>query len=106
MLGNKIALGPGKVDLLQLIGETGSIAEAAERMKMSYMRAWMLVEQMEECFEEPLIERQRGGAERGGARLTDAGGRVLELYQQMEEACTDAAKASWKELEKRLRRRG
>ena len=106
MLGRKIALGPGKIDLLRLIGETGSIAEAAKRMKMSYMRAWTLVEQMEECFEEPLIDRQRGGAERGGARLTAVGERVLELYRQMEEACVDAATPSWKELEKRLRKRG
>jgi len=41
--GLDVALGPGKVDLLELIGRTGSIAEAAKRMEMSYMRAWKLV---------------------------------------------------------------
>jgi molybdate transport system regulatory protein len=98
-----IALGPGKVELLALIAETGSIAEAAKRMDMSYMRAWTLVEQMEACFKEPLLERQRGGSERGGARLTETGARVLELYQQMEAESLQATEKSWRELRKRLR---
>lgn len=50
-----IALGPGKVDLLALIGETGSIRKAAERMGMSYMRAWTLIKTMNACFHEPLV---------------------------------------------------
>src|ERR1039458_6594506 len=41
--GGDIALGPGKVELLALIGQTGSINKAARRMGMSYMRAWSLV---------------------------------------------------------------
>src|SRR2546430_7301564 len=55
LCGEGIALGPGKVDLLALIGETGSIREAAERMGMSYMRAWTLVKTMNACFREPLV---------------------------------------------------
>jgi molybdate transport system regulatory protein len=101
--GDTIALGPGKVELLALIAETGSIAEAAKRMDMSYMRAWTLVQQMEACFKEPLLARQRGGSERGGARLTETGARVLELYQQMEAESLQATEKSWRELRKRLR---
>ena len=55
LCGEGIALGPGKMDLLTLIGETGSIREAAERMGMSYMRAWTLVKTMNACFREPLV---------------------------------------------------
>src|SRR5437773_1708030 len=47
--GADIALGPGKVKLLELVAQTGSIAKAARRMQMSYMRAWTLIKTMERC---------------------------------------------------------
>ena len=103
VLGGNIALGPGKVELLGLIAETGSITEAARRMEMSYMRAWTLVQQMEACFTEPLLDRQRGGAARGGAQLTPFGTRVLELYHQIEAESLRASEKPWRELRKRLR---
>ena len=68
--GEDIALGPGKLDLLALIAETGSTRDAAERMNMSYMRAWTLIRTMNRCCKAPLVEAVRGGKERGGARLT------------------------------------
>ena len=101
--GADVALGPGKVELLSLIAETGSIAQAATRMEMSYMRAWTLVQQMEQCFREPLLHRQRGGAARGGAQLTPFGARVLELYQAMEAAALRATRKPWEELQQKLR---
>lgn len=103
MVGDGIALGPGKVELLGFIAATGSLAEAAKRMEMSYMRAWTLVQQMEACFKEPLLDRQRGGATRGGAQLTRFGARVLELYHRMEEESLRATEKSWGELRKALR---
>jgi hypothetical protein len=54
----EVALGPGKADLLTLVGETGSIRDAAQRMRMSYMRAWKLIQTMNACFCEPLSERR------------------------------------------------
>ena len=79
-----IAIGPGKADLLEVIRKTGSIAAAGREMCMSYKRAWTLVESMNECFEEPLVQANRGGNERGGAQLTRTGERVLEIYRRME----------------------
>src|SRR5947208_676364 len=55
LCGGGIAPGTGEVDLLAVIGETGSVREAAERMGMSYMRAWTLVKTMNACFREPLV---------------------------------------------------
>lgn len=103
VVGDNIALGPGKVELLAFIAETGSIAEAAKRMDMSYMRAWTLVKQMEACFTEPLLDRQRGGTARGGAQLTPLGTRVLELYHEMEQESLRALAKPWRELRKHLR---
>ena len=96
--GENIALGPGKVDLLRLVGETGSIREAAERMGMSYMRAWTLIKTMNACFKEPLVEAVRGGSKHGGAKLTQTGHKALKLYHAMEEDCVRATKLKWKEL--------
>jgi molybdate transport system regulatory protein len=98
LCGKDIALGPGKVELLAHLDDTGSIAEAAKRMDMSYMRAWTLLQQMEGCFKEPLVERQRGGAERGGVTLTDTGKRALELYQTMEMAADKAVQPAFAKL--------
>jgi molybdate transport system regulatory protein len=98
-----IALGPGKVQLLALIRETGSIRDAAERMRMSYMRAWLLIRTMNQCFKGPLVKAVRGGRGGGGAELTPAGNRALELYQRMEKAALDATQADWRVLRKLLR---
>ena len=88
--GEDIALGPGKLDLLALIAETGSIRDAAERMNMSYMRAWTLIRTMNRCCKAPLVEAVRGGKEGGGARLTQTGKQALALHQRMEKSCLAA----------------
>ena len=89
-LDGETAMGPGKADLLEGISETGSIAAAGRRMKMSYKRAWMLVESMNACFSTPLVETQRGGKSRGGAKLTEAGEIVLATYRRMMATTADA----------------
>jgi len=101
--GENIALGPGKVDLLALVGQTGSIREAADRMGMSYMRAWTLIKTMNACFNEPLVETARGGPKRGGATLTATGRKALQLYQGIEKDCLAAGRRRWKELRPLLR---
>lgn len=73
-------IGPGKAQLLQLIEECRSLTEAARRMKMSYKRAWQLVEALNDCFREPLVESCTGGRAGGGSQLTKTGKQVLALY--------------------------
>src|SRR5204863_5119577 len=102
MLGNEIALGPGRVDLLELIQQTGSLRAAAERMGISYMRAWQLVKYTNRCFNTPLVEIVRGGKTGGGAKLTKTGQSVVVLYRRMEAQCQSGAKESWREIRKLL----
>lgn len=90
LIGDAVALGPGKARLLEAIGETGSIAAAARAMGMSYGRAWQLVQAMNGDFREPLIERAAGGRGGGGALLTELGREALTRYRDME-AQADAA---------------
>lgn len=88
-LSESFYIGPGKADLMELIAETGSISEAAKRMSMSYKRAWMLVQALNEGFGAPLVEASRGGTAQGAA-LTDIGREVLERYRGMQEATRKA----------------
>jgi molybdate transport system regulatory protein len=103
--GRDIALGPGKVELLELVAETGSIARAAAKMEMSYMRAWTLIKTMNACFREPIVEAVRGGSERGGARLTETGQAAVETYRRMEQETISATAKSWSQLLKLLKPR-
>lgn len=84
-VGDDIAIGPGKADLLRHIGETGSIAAAGRAMGMSYKRAWLLVGLMNKAFAEPLVTASRGGNQRGGAQLTTTGEKVLAAYERLVE---------------------
>jgi molybdate transport system regulatory protein len=90
MFRKAIAMGPGKADLLQAIGETGSISAAARRMKMSYRRAWLLVDTMNQCFDGPLVETATGGNHGGGARITELGQEVLRRYREMDSKASAA----------------
>lgn len=101
--GGEVALGPGKVELLAHVAETGSLSEAARRMKMSYMKAWLLVQLMNKCFRKPLIKAGRGGSGGGGAELTDAGRKVLSLYQEMETSALAAMEEPWGKLRRLLK---
>jgi molybdate transport system regulatory protein len=90
----EIAMGPGKVELLDAIEKAGSISAAARTIGMSYRRAWLLVDVMNRCFAEPLVQTHPGGGKEAGARITEAGKRVREAYLalvEMAEAGTRGA---------------
>ncbi len=90
--------GPGKAALLQAIAEHGSISAAARALGMSYARAWSLTEQMNGCFGRRLVETFAGGSRRGGARLTDTGNRVLDLYRSITEQASRSAASALEEM--------
>jgi molybdate transport system regulatory protein len=91
-------LGPGKAALLLAIAETGSIAEAARRLGMSYARAWKLTADMNASFREPLVETFAGGNRRGGARLTVTGERVQRAYTSIVTKAEHSAASALSEL--------
>jgi molybdate transport system regulatory protein len=82
-LSPSIAIGPGKIRLLELIEETGSISAAGRAMKMSYRRAWVLLDEMNHMFHQPVATTALGGRSGGGATLTPFGKRVVRGYRKM-----------------------
>lgn len=96
--GAEVAIGPGKADLLDAIGQAGSISAAARQMNMSYRRAWLLVDLMNRSFREPLVRSAIGGSRGGGAQLTAAGLQVLAQFRAMEAAAGAAAEQHMEQL--------
>lgn len=99
LLGDEIAIGPGKADLLDAIERTGSISAAGRALGMSYRRTWLLVDAMNRCWKEPLVETTTGGSHGGGARLSVLGKNVVRHYRAIERTMTEGAETdSLKEL--------
>ncbi len=90
LFGSAFAIGPGKADLLQGVADTGSISAAARNMGMSYRRAWLLIDTMNRCFREPVVDTATGGAGGGGAQITPFGIKVLAVYRKMEAGAATA----------------
>jgi molybdate transport system regulatory protein len=82
----KLVLSDYRVRLLALIEETGSLADAAEALHLSYRRAWGKVREIEENLGVKLVESAAGGAGGGGSRLTPEGRRYVELYERFRDA--------------------
>ncbi len=100
ILGEEIAIGPGKADLLDNIVETGSIAAAGRRMAMSYRRAWLLIDEMNRIFKSPVVTTAKGGkGGGGGAVLTEVGREVLTRYRNMQAVTAKAIAADIEALD-------
>ena len=91
--GEEIAVGPGKIDLLEAIRVQGSITMAAKSLGMSYRRAWLLVDEMNRLLRKPVTTSATGGAHGGGCVLTPDGEELVRLYRGIErraaESCAD-----------------
>ena len=82
--GNIRAIGPGKIALLEAIRDTGSISAAARKLRMSYRRAWVLVNDLNRCISKTVVEAAPGGKHGGGATLSPTGRKLIVLYRDVE----------------------
>lgn len=98
------SVGPGKVALLEAIERSGSISAAARAIGMSYRRAWVLVDELNGSFTEPVTQSSVGGAGGGGVELTDFGREVVATYRKLERAVDDVAARHVGEVARRARR--
>ena len=98
--GAHVAIGPGKVALLEAIAATGSISAAAKSLDMSYRRAWLLIDEMNACLKQPAVTTATGGKSGGGTLLTPTGAALVTQYRAIERKAEAAVDA---ELERLLR---
>jgi molybdate transport system regulatory protein len=79
-----ITFGPGKIDLLRMVGEMRSISAAARRLGLPYKRAWLLIDSLNKGFGHPVVETATGGKGGGGASLTPLGEQLIQRYDALE----------------------
>ncbi len=91
-VGDLIAIGPGKISLIEAIEQTGSITAAARRLDMSYRRAWLLLDELNRSLRAPAVESAKGGALGGGSTLTDTGRALVALYRRIEQTAEQACR--------------
>jgi len=101
-LPNGTRLGPGKAILLRQLILTGSIRAAAQDLNMSYPRALKLIEQLNGAFVHPLVETKHGGADGGGALVTETGQQILALYEKICAAAKQANHSALSDLTRLL----
>ena len=85
------SIGPGKIALLEQIERSGSLSQAARVLKMSYRRAWLLLDDLNRTLGQPVTTASVGGAGGGGAQITPFGRHVIAAFRAIEQAATTAA---------------
>jgi molybdate transport system regulatory protein len=89
-------LGPGRLELLRLLEEQGSISQAARRLKITYRKAWGQIRAMEEKLGLPLVQKQTGGHGGGGARLTPEARDLLSRYERLTQGMEEEVNEKFK----------
>ena len=97
-----IAIGPGKIALVEAIAETGSISAAARHLGMSYRRAWLLIDELNRALRKPAVVGAAGGKHGGGATLTPLGVELVKRYRSIEDTSRLAAAADLEVLTRML----
>src|SRR4051794_14027900 len=93
-----LAIGHGKIRLLEAVRDHGSISAAGRSIGMSYRRAWLLIDELNGMFDEPVVQTKHGGTAGGGAELTARGHRLIQKYRVIEDKAGLAVDAELAEL--------
>jgi len=75
--------GPGPVELIERIAETGSISSAAKEMNMSYKKAWELINKLNAQTTNPVVIPHAGGEKGGGSTLTGEAMELIKYHRQL-----------------------
>jgi molybdate transport system regulatory protein len=100
-IGHHCCIGIGKIELLEGIALTGSLSQAARRMRMSYRRAWLLLADLNKGFDRPVVHSSTGGRGGGGAVLTPFGVRIVAGYRKLETKVLPLANSCLREAGRR-----
>ncbi|MDR3712817.1 MAG: winged helix-turn-helix domain-containing protein [Puia sp.] len=86
--GGERFFGPGRVELLERIEQSGSISQAAKQMRMSYKKAWEMITQLNTQSKRPLVIVQAGGQKGGGSVVTDEARELIGYHKRLRERFT------------------
>ncbi len=95
---NDLLFGKGKTEILELIKEHGSISKAAEKLGMSYKKAWTHIQILQKNMDDVLVETHKGRGELGGTSLTPKALETIDKYKQLKAEIEEFANARFHEL--------
>lgn len=70
---------------------------------MSYRRAWLLVDEINQALREPAVTAETGGVRGGGAAVTAVGERIVGLYRAIELQTRAAAGSEFRAIGRLIR---
>jgi molybdate transport system regulatory protein len=100
--GAASSIGPGKIALLEHIDRVGSLSQAARELGLSYRRAWLLLDDLNHSFTEPIAKTSVGGVGGGGVQLTQFAQRLITSYREVERTTLEATRVRFTELFKEV----
>jgi molybdate transport repressor ModE-like protein len=95
---NNLVFGGGKTEILEYIKETGSIAEASQKIGLSYKKTWSHIQILEKYIEDSLVITQKGGGEQGGTTLTPKAIEIIENFKLLQNEVKEYTKQRFTEL--------
>jgi molybdate transport system regulatory protein len=104
--GDANAIGPGKIALLERMRDSGSLSQAARELKMSYRRAWQLLESLNTSFREPVVITSIGGKGGGGTTITALGEALIAAYRAFEQETAQRADSYFGPMTAKVARKG
>lgn len=93
-----LLFGKGKTEILELIKEYGSISQAAQKLNMSYKKAWSHIQILQKNLDETLVITQKGAGKQGGTTLTPKALEFIQNYKQLQDEIEEFANEKFKEL--------
>jgi len=90
--GEDKIFGPGLATLLRGMEEHGSLQKSAASMKLAYSKAWKMIKTAEEELGYSLADREAGGKNGGGSRLTPEGIRLLNAFEAFSKEANESVK--------------
>jgi molybdate transport system regulatory protein len=91
-------LGPGPIELLEHVADTGSISNAAKAMSMSYKKAWELINNLNAHTNTPVVIPQAGGEKGGGSVLTEEALQLIQYHRELRKSFSDFLEKESKKL--------
>lgn len=88
-VGDNVLVGEGRIKLLKAIHETGSLNKAAKSLKMSYRKAWLLVDAINKTGKKPIVDSSIGGKNGGGTIVTEYGQEIIAAFEKVNKNCWD-----------------
>ena len=84
--------------LLILIQDTNSVRSACRHIALSYSKAWIMLNDLEQELGYAVVQRKHGGSNGGKTYLTSEGIEFLEKYQKFEQNVREYAKDEFNRL--------